>query len=500
MSSPDVKMHYEPGGPTILKFHKSQAFVRGIMGPIGSSKSTACAMEILRRAKMQRPSPDGIRRTRWAIVRNSYPELKTTTIKTWTQWVPAQYGKLTYDSPITHHIKSGDLDMEVFFIALDKPDDVKKVLSLELTGVWFNEAREVSKAIVDAMTGRVGRYPNKMLSPPVPEENFEGGCSWYGIMLDTNPCDDQHWWYQLAEGETPEGWDFFKQPSGTSPEAENLKNLPSSYYKRLMAGKDEDWIKVYVHGEYGVVTEGKPVFPSYRDSVHCAPEEFEPLPDLPILIGMDFGLTPAAILGQKLYDGRWLIFDEFVTGVGKSNGANQVEESCGLTRFKYLLRTYIATKYPSHNIEGVEIAWGDPAGNAKDQDENTAYDIINADKEDSWDTKPAPTNDLSARREVVINCLGRMIDGKPGILISPRCQYIRKGFAGGYHFAMVRTGGDEMYHEAPRKNKFSHPHDGLQYLLLGGGEYAVTTNRDRKRAKRPRGVRIAQDVDYDIFG
>lgn len=482
---------YEPGGPTIAEFHHAQDFVRGIRGPIGSSKSTACVIEILTRSAEQRPSPDGIRRSRWAVIRNSYPELKTTTIKTWTQWCPAQYGRLTYDSPITHHIKIDDLDIEVFFMALDRPDDLKKLLSLEITGAWFNEVRECPKAIVDAMTGRVGRYPNKQMCPAVPEENFDGGCTWSGIIMDTNPPDDQHWWYSLAEGDTPEGWVFFKQPSGRSTEAENLKNLPKDYYKRIMAGKDPDWIKVYVDGEYGFVTEGKPVFPMYRDSIHCASTAFTPLPDLPILIGNDFGLTPAAILAQKTPSGRWLVFDEFVT------------EDCGITRFKSALRTYIATTYPAHaawNFEGVGAAWGDPAGTARDQDERTAFDLMNADKEMSWETKPAPTNDPMARREVVIGCLNRLVDGEPGILISPKCQMTRKGFSGGYHYQPIRSGNGELFHDTPRKNKFSHPHDALQALLLGGGEYYVVTNRKQKKAARVNQSNIVKDVDYDIFG
>ena len=79
----DRTVNYEPSGQTIKRFFKSDAFVRGVMGPLGSGKSTACVLEILRRAKMQVPGPDGIRRSRWAIIRNSYPELKSTTLKTW---------------------------------------------------------------------------------------------------------------------------------------------------------------------------------------------------------------------------------------------------------------------------------------------------------------------------------------------------------------------------------------------------------------------------------
>ena len=42
----------------------------------------------------------------------------------------------------------------IIFLALDQPKDVKKLLSLELTGVFINEAREISKDIVDACFDR----------------------------------------------------------------------------------------------------------------------------------------------------------------------------------------------------------------------------------------------------------------------------------------------------------------------------------------------------------
>ena len=148
----DERRTYTPGGPILRAFHRSPAFVRGIRGPIGSGKSTGCVLEMLRKAKAQEPGKDGKRRTRWAVIRNSYPELKTTTIRTWNEWVPRHYGKMVMDSPIRHHIQDGDLDMEVLFLALDKEDDVRKLLSLELTGAWVNEAREVSKTLVDALT------------------------------------------------------------------------------------------------------------------------------------------------------------------------------------------------------------------------------------------------------------------------------------------------------------------------------------------------------------
>ena len=56
--------------PVVYDFIRSDAFVRGIMGAVGSGKSYACCAEIMLRAVKQKPSPiDGIRYTRFAIVR-----------------------------------------------------------------------------------------------------------------------------------------------------------------------------------------------------------------------------------------------------------------------------------------------------------------------------------------------------------------------------------------------------------------------------------------------
>ncbi len=139
--------------PVIYDFIQSNAFVQGLMGPVGSGKSYGCCGKIFIKAVQQKPSPiDNIRYSRWAVVRNSYPMLKTTTIKTWLDLFPeSTFGPMLWTPPITHHIRLPErdgapgLDLEVIFLALDQPKDVRKLLSLELSGAWVNEARELPK-------------------------------------------------------------------------------------------------------------------------------------------------------------------------------------------------------------------------------------------------------------------------------------------------------------------------------------------------------------------
>ena len=441
---------------TARKFHKSPAFFRGIMGPIGSGKSVTCTNEIFKNACEQEPW-EGVRRVRWAAVRNTYPELKSTTIKTWQDWFPDEICPIKWDAPITGRMAlpladGTSIDLEILFLALDKPKDVKKLLSLELTGIWFNEAREIPKSVVDAGTGRVGRYPAKRY----------GGCTRKTIIADTNPPDDDHWWYKLSEEETPDGWDFFTQPPALikrgniyvpNPVAENIRNLHGghNYYLDQISGKDPEWIKVYILGQYGTVQDGKPVYPEYRDDIHCASNPIKPHPKMPLMLGWDFGLTPACVVGQMTPMGRFRVLQEFTT-----------ETRGGLRQFvRNVVKPSLKRLYPSH---GVELSVGDPAGKAgSDADDLSCMQVL---REEGFPTLPAKSNSPLKRLGSVKTMLSTLIEGQPAFQISPDCKTLRKGFNGGYKYVRVQVSGDEKYRDVPDKNRFSHPHDALQYLVM----------------------------------
>jgi hypothetical protein len=85
-----------------------------------------------------------------------------------------------------------------------------------------------------------------------------------------------------------------------------------------------------------------------------------------------------------------------------------------------------------------------------------------------FQTYPADTNSMAPRLEGVNYFLNRLIDGQPALILHPRCENLRKGFMGRYEYARVQVVGDEnRFKEVPKKNKFSHPHDALQYLCRG---------------------------------
>ena len=466
-----MNFKYKPDGEVLKSFMKDDTFFRGIRGAVGSGKSVACCVEVFRRALGQKQNPDGIRRSRWAIIRNTNPQLRTTTIKTWLDWFPENdWGKFLWSVPYTHHIKKGDLDLEVIFLALDRPEDVKKLLSLELTGIWINEAREIPKSIIDACTMRVGRFPSMR----------EGGASWTGVIADTNAPEEDHWW-PIMSGEVPipdhinkdeakmmvkpNNWNFYTQPAGMievkdkdgdvseykpNPDAENSKHMMASYYPNLIQGKGKSWIDVYVMNRLGSIQDGKPVYNMFAHEQHVAREEVPVADGMPVYVGLDFGLTPAAVFGQKVR-GRWLILQEIVAF------------DMGIVRFAELLRQEIAVRYANCEIN----IFGDPSGDFRAQtDESTPFQVLRG---AGLKARPAPSNDVALRLESVSSTLTRMTEGLSGFLIDPRCKELIKGFEGGYQYRRIQVSG-ERYDDRPDKNRFSHIHDALQYLMLGAGE------------------------------
>lgn len=447
--------------PTLNEFHKSNAFYRGIMGPVRSGKSTGMTVEGITRGLEQRPGPDGVRHTRGAIIRNTYRELQDTTLKTWLQWADEEhfgqfnYGTMTHRIQITHK-EFGPVDMEILFRALDRPADIKKLLSLELTWAWVNEAREIPEAVIFMLGDRVGQYP--------PQN--EGGCTWRGVFMDTNAMTESHWWYIAKEKKQldPKIWRFFRQPGGlverdgaffNNPRAENLSHIEPGYYQTRMEGKSPDYTRVYYCCEYGFTVDGRPVHPDYVDSVHCPGEDFKPVAGLPIIIGLDFGHTPAAAFLQRQANGSWICFNELI-----SNGM-------GISTFADQLKPMLQGLYKGWEFE----IYGDPAGTELSQtDYKTPFQILN---QKGIPAVPAWTNnDPTLRREALAVPLRRLIGGKPGFLIS-NAPTIRTGLMGGFCYKKINVvagDGTDRYQEKPDKNMYSHPVEACEYGLLGAGE------------------------------
>ncbi|WP_186269837.1 TerL [Burkholderia gladioli] len=471
----EIEFQYAPQGEKLEEYILSRAPRTIIRGPLGSGKTNASCWKGFRAMCEQEPDAHGVRRSRGIAVRNTYPDLLSTTVKDWLDMFD-DLGRYVGGGmePPTHYLEfeledGTTVEAEVLFIAFDRPEHVKKARGLQATWVWLNEVKELAKPVVDMLDLRVGRYPKDV--PP----------TWYGMFGDTNSPDSDHWLYELAEEQKPEGWHFITQPGGVirdgdrwvvNPHAENLHNLPPGYYERGLQGKKYDWIKVNLANEYGFVVDGKPVHPDYADSFHCKP--FELIRGAPIGIGMDFGLTPAAVFAQRKPMGGWWIRSELVA------------TSMGAKKFAEEIKRHVATLYPGFELQAIS---GDPAGDQRSQadDEDTPFKILRA---AGLEAKPAPTNDTALRYGAVDEALTRMIDGEPGLVIHPDCRQLRKALSGGYCFRRMAV-TSERYADKAEKNMYSHVAEALQYLLVGAGEHRHLVKV--KRTGDPRPTRAVTD-------
>lgn len=451
----DIRYSYADA-PTLAAFASSNARIRGINGPFRSGKSSASVAEIVRRGTMQRAGTDGVARTRWLVIRNTFQQLEDSTIKTVMMWLPPEhFGKYTQHNH-AYIIKAlrgpggCPCEIEIWFRALDRPDHVRNLLSVEVTGAWVNEAREVPWTIIDALTGRIGMYPSKAM----------GGVSWFGMWMDTNPPSTDSEWYKFFEEpeapHDPEDVRIFQQPSGLSLHAENLTNLNSpDYYKVLARGKRPEWIKVYIEGKYGFLVEGKPIYPDFSDYMHLTDDD--PLPGVTIVRSWDYGLQPACAFSQLLPDGRWLTFDEMVS------------KDMSIDRFSDDVNEHCARSFRG-NVTFED--WGDPAGEQRAQtDARTCFDIQHAKGINVQGSIQTP----QLRWESVAKPLRTIINGKPQFMLHRRCQVLHRGFLGGYHRRQLKVSGEVRYSEEAEKNRFSHIHDALQYGMAQYFAAGLTT-------------------------
>ena len=159
---------FEPP-PSVQGFLASSAFISLIVGPVGSTKTSAGIMKIAYHAKQMAKCRDGIRRSRCVWVRNTNQMLHDTSIPDFLKWFPDGVAGNFAKVQMKFNLKFDDVDCEVLFRGLEDANDVRRLLSLQISFAVLDEFREINQQIFEALQGRLGRYPDKSLVPPRPE-------------------------------------------------------------------------------------------------------------------------------------------------------------------------------------------------------------------------------------------------------------------------------------------------------------------------------------------
>ncbi len=481
---------YKPT-PTQRDYMLDPAYVRVLAGPVGGGKSVTCVHELVRLACGQAPNKNNIRKTRAVIVRNTADQLALTTRKTVFDWLPpgqaGQWKAVEKTFILKAALPDGTVvESEWLFIALDTPDDVRKALSLETTFLWGNEARELHSEVVDGLLGRLNRYPSMK----------DGGPTRSCALFDTNMPDEDTWWHDKMEN-PPSNWAIYKQPAAivrperyaemygeepsevledkdgvqwcVNPGADNYDHLPKEYYPNLIPGKTEDWLRVYLRSEYGRSLSGTPVYEkTFVADFHVAASPLQPIrgDSYPIVIGVDFGRTPAAVFKQRDPRGRVLTLGELTS------------ENMGIETFiNTKLNPYVAQRFAGCTF----VCAPDPAGFAKQQlNEMTLVDVL---KRSGYKCVRPPTNNPELRIQAVERLLNQQLEGKAMYLIDSSCEKLIRGFRYGYRYKIKKNGEME---DRPDKNEFSHIHDANQYAdaIIDMGVRGVAMQSGRREVAR----------------
>lgn len=443
--------------PALSAFIQDPAHHKFLVGPVGSGKTIACIFLILILAKNQKPNPaDGIRYTRFAVCRQTLQQAKQTVLKDMLQFFKGFYHYKVSETTI--FIRSDDINCEIIFYPLDTPEDQKRLLSTQLTAVYFNEFIEINPELIVAAFGRTGRYPSALM----------GGCTWRGVFGDSNPGTKDSAWYELLKENLPQGWSYHEQENPFKEDEngdlvlrtdyDNKANLPPDYYPELLHGASETWATRYVYGQWGDSLSGQAVFKaSFAPSWHVSHEEIHPEPGRIVVIGLDTGRHPAAIFSQINRKGQFVALDELY------------DDNMGMQLF---MQTKIKPLVYSNRYQRCRmVCVCDPQARARGEiGEESVLDII---QQEGFEAHPAITNAISPRLRAVEKYMLLGIGGEPGFLVDLiHCPLLVRALQGGYRFKLRKS--DQELEEIPQKN---HPDsdiaDALEYACLGSGRHVL---------------------------
>lgn len=482
---------FRSSGPVSAAFIADQkSLVKMLRGPVGGGKSVACVYDSIRRPSLMPACNDGVIRYRRAIIGTTYGQLERNLYPTWKRWLPEDGGDFT---PVatwnggggrsaTHKLEWDVLrgnrlvtvKAEYVFAAIGEAAVEEFMRGFEPTDFWLYEVDQEPEAVIDVGITRLGRYPATGDAPDALRQDHDFV---YQIVGDLNAPDFDSWFVRKFEVDAPPGFKVYAQPGGRSAKAENLANLPRGYYDRMVETLDKrpngrHLIKRMVDNRYAPSLDGEPVYPEYDDDIHLLPD-VGPLTDVPIRLGFDQGLQrPACVAAQIAPSGQWRILFEVVPG--RMNGR----------RFAEHVRRKLIEVAPG--VPLAEIHYCDPAGTTgvdREAGDLAWNEIVQA--ELGIVIQGTETNEIDPRLTAVKDELKDTIEpGVPALVVSrAHCPMLRRGFASHYRYLRQRIGGGEQTADRPEKTDESHPHDALQYLLLGTkGRYGVIEGKRDPRA------------------
>lgn len=463
--------------------------VRIVWGPVESGKTVWLLLQLYAIACTIPRCRDGIRRSRFLIVRGTEGELKRGILRTWEQMFPEEvWGPVLGSMPALITLRFLDVEAEFEFFAFEDDSEavLRKLRSTDYTAAAINEGQFTPLRLMTAIRQRAGRFPKKTDCPDFDRKKR--------LVMDMNsPRTADHWLLYMM-GETPlpadmpdseryqyrlpDDWGIYKQPGvvdpvyddrgemrgfDISPLAENLPYQDRAAILSMCAtGNLDDILRDYCN-RLVVVKQGAPRYPRFRRSWHVSERPIEIVRGGAPIIGYDPGLTGAAVFFQKVR-GQW-------RAVREMNAARETHLR-GAKRQGERMLEILRRDFPWFATSGVSC-WGDPFGawgGTGDEKENTTYYSILRQMGLDFQS-PAPKDSPSHRHEVGQALLAASDYGVPRLLLCPSgVPTLIEAIESGAVMKQVKRANDMVVVGELVKNNHSHIIEAAEYAWWGGGE------------------------------
>lgn len=492
MQSSTVHVNLDPSENQEM-FIRSTVLENCFMGPRGEGKTDGGIMAMTHHAILQdkkyRPIP-------WAIVRETWKNMERTTYRSFMY--PTNPKSLAYQ--LRGKIKERDGGRQLwledskrnrvwiaFLFGMDTPDDLNQLLSMQLGGLWVEEAapamqEEIGRGISEEVwtLGITSLRHNLMeekgidflkewgphlqrMTPTVAKEGLLLGAltrSPYGDIVPRNrraqitmnyPSEDHWTWVRFYDEGGPDRA-LFRIPRG---ENVHVDDQYRDNMARSLAGR-QDLLDRLVIGRPAHVQLGISVTPEYHETLNGGPWHrsdhiLDPMPNVTVIRFWDGDLHPACHFAQITPRGKFIGLDT-LRGIETGEGMKQFLDT--------QVKPMIADRY-SKVTKWRDL--GDPTLNDRDPSDSTQTAAGIIEKELNTHFEGGVLR-WPPRKEALKDLLTRTLaDGEPMFVLSKHEKLMHRALSGGWHYNKSASG--KISDEPDNADINSHPAAGLSHGL-----------------------------------
>lgn len=264
--------------PLVQRFIEDRTFITGLFGPLGCGKTSAGVIK----AWLYGQSWPG---ARIAVIRDTWPNLRDTTQKTFFEWFPDVVAGHYHHTSRTFSLTTGGAPTEIIFRAMDDRKDIGNVLSLDLAAAWVDEPQG-GLALRGEHIDHDPGLDHELFLSILARLGRQKGCPAMG-WLTGNPPAPTHW---IAK---EFGYAGVGAPANRRPDYRlylgdqdtNRHHLRAGYYEHLerLFGAGTPLARRFLHGDWIAFSQLQPFKAEWMRSW----EERPRLEDLYIAIGVD---------------------------------------------------------------------------------------------------------------------------------------------------------------------------------------------------------------------